>query len=62
MVYEIIVIYNKSTGKTSFALMKDRKDNLSPTEEDLKTYLSMSKILMDQVGIKLKNKLADKNK
>ncbi|HIJ59044.1 MAG TPA: hypothetical protein HPP56_00295 [Nitrospirae bacterium] len=60
MIYEIMVVYNKTTGKTSFALMKDRKDNLSPTEEDLKTYLSISKIVLDQIGIKLKNKLADK--
>jgi hypothetical protein len=61
MIYEIIISYNKSTGKTSFGLMKDKKDNLNPTLEDLKTYLSISKLVMDQVGLKLKNKMADEN-
>lgn len=61
MIYEIIISYNKSTGKTSFGLMKDKKDNLNPTLEDLKAYFSISKIVMDQVGLKLKNKMSSKD-
>ncbi|MFQ3573480.1 MAG: hypothetical protein SNJ53_02485 [Thermodesulfovibrionales bacterium] len=60
MVYEIIIRHNKSTGKTSFGVIKDQKDNLDPTVDELKIYLSMLKVVMDQVGIKLKNKLPKK--
>ncbi len=61
MVYEIIISYNKSTGKTSFGLMKDKKDNLDPTMDELKTYLSISKLVMDQVALKIKNKMSKKD-
>lgn len=58
MILEIIISYNKSTGKTSFGLLKDKKDNLQPTVDELKTYLSITKLVMDQIGLKLKNKLS----
>lgn len=57
-VYDVIITYNKKTGKTSFGLMKDRKDNLNPDAEELKIYFSALKLVMDKVGLKLKAQLA----
>lgn len=54
-VYEIIIRFNKGTGKTSFGLIKDGKDNLNPDIEEIKTYFSVTKLVMDKLGLKLKN-------
>jgi hypothetical protein len=60
-VYDIFISYNDKTEKTSFALSKDQKDNLDPTEAELKIYLSRLKLIMDKTALKLKEKMDAKN-
>ncbi|MBF0330166.1 MAG: hypothetical protein HQL10_13515 [Nitrospirae bacterium] len=60
--YEIIIRFDKGTGKTSFGLMKDGKDNLTPDIDEIKTYFSVSKLVMDKLGIKLKNTMEAQTK
>ena len=58
MNFEIIIRFNQKTGKTSFGLMKEGKDHMNPTVDDLKTYFSVLKLVMDKVGLRLKTALS----
>lgn len=60
-IYEIIMRFESNSGKTSFGLMKDKKDNINPSADELKTYFSVLKLVMDKVGIRLKNELTGKS-
>ncbi|TAN45235.1 MAG: hypothetical protein EPN22_04375 [Nitrospirae bacterium] len=61
-IYEIIIRFNKGTGKTSFGLIKDGKDHLNPDIEEIKTYFGITKLVMDKLGVKLKNTMAEQAK
>ncbi|MCL4456904.1 MAG: hypothetical protein M1147_04590 [Nitrospirae bacterium] len=58
--YELIIRFNKNTGKTSFGYLKDGKDNLNPDADELRTYFSVLKLVMDKVGLRLRAALEDK--
>ncbi|HAK87794.1 MAG TPA: hypothetical protein DHV16_06190 [Nitrospiraceae bacterium] len=58
--YELIIRFNKSTGKTSFGYLKDGKDNINPDTDELRTYFSVLKLVMDKVGLRLKTELENK--
>ena len=58
--YELIIRFNKVTGKTSFGYLKDGKDNLNPNADELRTYFSVLKLVMDKVGLRLKTELENK--
>jgi hypothetical protein len=60
-IYDIVISYNKKTGKTGYGLIKDGKDNLSPNAEELKLYFSITKLVMDKLGLRLKSAMGDKD-